>query len=411
MELGLREALRKDGLQLLEKLLQSLQESLPATELRRGEKRHADRPRQIDTIFGTIHLRRDYLYSPDTQQGRVPLDEALGLIDGSSPGLVRLVSRAAAREGYEAASDDLRVLAGIHVDGRQIHRLVGSSGPRVEAQLKQNPLDSKPPTESIPIMYIEADGTGIPMVAEELRGRKGKQADGSAKTREVKLGCVFTQTRTDEDGFPVRDYTSTTYVGGLQTAEDFGGRIREEARRRGVGRARKLVFIGDGAAWVWELARVNFPAAICILDFFHMMEYLNELCQLLYGKDSPSAQRMKTIWKEKMQTDQVAAVIQAMHQRVKDLEELPAATLESIHKKIGYLENNQQRMQYGTYRQAGLFYGSGVVEAGCRAVIGKRLKQSGMFWTQRGAENVLALRCALMGVSAHQNEPTCAHQK
>jgi hypothetical protein len=157
------------------------------------------------------------------------------------------------------------------------------------------------------------------------------------------------------------------------------------------------VFIGDGAAWIWELARTQFPLAILILDFYHMMEYLHELSQLLYGKDTPWASRMKDQWKEQMEKDQVQDVIDGMNQRVAQLGETSAETLVKIQEKIRYLENNKDKMRYGTFRAQGLFYGSGVVEAGCRAVIGMRLKQSGMFWSQPGAENILALRCALMG--------------
>jgi hypothetical protein len=349
----------------------------------------------VETIFGSIDLQRDYLYSPRDHQGRCPLDEALGLVDGSSPGLVRLASRAAAREGFEAASDDLKELAGIHIDGRQIQRLVAYSGPMIAAQLKLTgpEVEAKP----MPICYLETDGTGIPMVACELEGRKGKQDDGTAKTREVKLGCVFSQTKTDETGQPMRDYQSTSYVGTLESVENFAPLLRDEARRRDIGKAQKIVFIGDGAAWIWELARTHFPLAILILDFYHMMEYLHELSQLLYGKDTPWAGRMKDQWKEQMEKDEVQAVIDGMNKKVAQLGDSPAETLEKIQEKIRYLKNNKGKMMYGTFRAQGLFYGSGVVEAGCRAVIGKRLKQSGMFWSQSGAENIIALRCALMG--------------
>lgn len=324
------------------------------------------------------------------------MDEALGLFNASSPGLVRLVSRAAARQGYEAASDDLGELAGIHIDGRQIQRLVADSGPKMAAQLKRE-SPAPPEPQPLPILYVEADGTGVPLVRKELKGRRGKQPDGSAKTREVKLGCVFTQTGTDEEGEPVRDPDSTSYVGSFETAGDFGQTVRQEALRRGLARAQKVVFIGDGAAWVWELARINFPQATCILDFYHMLLYLHELARLLYGNDSTWAQRKKTQWKEQMQNDQVADVIASMHERAGELSQLPLEVREEIQKQIAYLENNRARMRYGTFRKQGYFYGSGVVEAGCRAVIGQRLKQSGMFWTRTGAENVIALRCALMG--------------
>ena len=396
VELGLRNALLQDGRALLEQLLQSVADSLRDAPAQKGEKCHANRPRGVETIFGSIELKRDYLYSPKDGQGRCPLDDALGLIDGASPGLVRLASRAAAREGFEAASDDLKELAGIQIDGRQIQRLVAHSGPMIGAQLKLTAPHV--PAKPMPICYVEADGTGIPMVTEELEGRKGKQDDGTAKTREVKLGCIFSQTHTDQEGQPMRDHQSTTYVGTLESVESFAPLLRDEARRRGIGKSQMVVFIGDGAAWIWELARTHFPLAILILDFYHMMEYLHELSQLLYGKDTPWAGRMKDQWKEQMEKDDVQAVIDGMKKRAAQLGESSSTdTLEKIQEKVGYLENNKDKMTYGTFREQGLFYGSGVVEAGCRAVIGKRLKQSGMFWSQSGAENILALRCALMG--------------
>jgi hypothetical protein len=231
------------------------------------------------------------------------------------------------------------------------------------------------------------------MLKTELIGRSGKQPDGSAKTREVKLGCVFTQTKTDEEGLPVRDYQSTSYVGSFEPAQEFGTRIRAEAFRRGLGRARKAVFLGDGAAWIWELARVNFPDAIQILDLFHALVHLHILCEGLYGPGSPAAVRMEHQWAELFKQDKVLAVIAAARARLKFMGTQPDDTLE---KQIAYFENHQHRMLYLTYRNQGLFYGSGVVEAGCKAVVGQRLKQSGMFWSETGAQNILSLRCTLL---------------
>jgi hypothetical protein len=283
-------------------------------------------------------------------------------------------------------------LAGISIESRQIHRLVDQVGPKVAAALQQG-KNQEP--EAIPVMYVEVDATGVPMVADELAGRKGKQEDGSSKTREAKLGCVFTQTKPDpETGLPLRDTDSTTYTGSFETAEEFGGRIRLEALRRGLARAVKIVFLGDGAAWIWELARVNFPLAIWIVDLYHALERLHELCQVLYANQSSWAARIEEQWKKMLKNDQVSEVIAAARSRLKVL---GPQTDDSREKQIAYFEHQQSRMLYKTYRQQGLFCGSGVVEAGCKAVIGQRLKQSGMFWTERGATNVLALRCALKG--------------
>lgn len=392
IELGLREALLKDGRHLLEQLYSQAALSVPDNASRPGEKCHAQRPLQMHSIFGMVELRRNYFYAPAESTGRFPLDEALGLVESFSPALVRLAARAAAREGYEAASDDLAALAGIRVEGRQIHRLVQQVGPKVAAALQEGQTQD---AAAIPVMYVEVDATGVPMVAEELAGRKGKQADGSSKSREAKLGCVFTQTKPDEQtGLPVRDLDSTTYAGSFETAEEFGSRIRQEARRRGMGRAAKIVFLGDGAAWIWELARVNFPSAICIVDLYHALERLHELCQGLYTGQNAWRTRIEENWQQKLKTDQVGQVIAAARRRLNDLGPQSDDTLE---KQIAYFENQQPRMLYQTYRQQGLFCGSGVIEAGCKAVIGQRLKESGMFWTETGATQVLALRCALKG--------------
>lgn len=390
--MGLREALLKDGRHLLEQLYAQEGLCVPDNASRPGEKCHPDRKLQMHSIFGILELHRHYFYSPATGTGRFPLDDALGLVESFSPALVRLGARAAAREGYEAASEDLLALAGIAIEGRQIHRLVQQVGAKVASALEQGPHTD---AQAIPVMYVEVDATGVPMVAQELAGRKGKQADGSSTTREAKLGCAFTQTKPDEEtGLPVRDPDSTTYTGSFQTAEEFGGRIRLEALRRGLARAVKIVFLGDGAAWIWELARVNFPLAIWIVDLYHALERLHQLCQGLYAEQSSWAERTEDKWKDMLKNDQVSEVIAAARRRLQDL---GPQTDDSLEKQIAYFENQQSRMLYKTYRDQGLFYGSGVVEAGCKAVIGQRLKESGMFWTETGATHVLALRCALKG--------------
>jgi hypothetical protein len=389
VELGLREALFKDGRALLERLYNQTGLSVPHNASRPGEKCHPERSKDIHTLFGTIAVCRDYFYRPETKSGRAPLDQALGLVHSFSPALVRLAARAAAKEGYESASQDLLAQAGVSLEGRQIQRLVNLIAPGVATQLAQGPHTHPAP---IPILYAEVDGTGVPMVAEELAGRPGKQEDGSAKTREVKLGAIFTQTQTDKEGLPVRDHASTTYVGSFEGAPDFGSRIRAEGRRRGLGEALKVVFIGDGAAWIWELARVNFPSALLILDLYHALERLHALCAGLYGADSPWAARMAQTWTGMLKNDQIGEVITASRRRLKDLGPPPDNTLE---KQIAYFEHHQDKMRYKTYRDQGLFYGSGVIEGGCKSVIGQRLKESGMFWTEAGANSILQLRLAL----------------
>lgn len=400
VELGLREALARDAARLLEQLYSDPTLPIPGDTARPGEKCHRARGKQVLTLFGWVNLRRNYYYDPGTDESRVPLDQALGLVESYSPAVVRLAARAAARVGYAAAGEDLQELAALPLEGRQIQRLVGACGPDMTRALAQAKETTPPSTlhrpTDIPVMYIEVDGTGVPMVAAELAGRRGKQADGSAKTREVKLASVFTQICTDAEGGPMRDHQSTSYIGGFETAADFGARVRSEAFRRGLGRAQQVVFIGDGAAWIWELQRVNFPDAVAILDRYHALEHLHTLCLGLCGGQGPEAlARIKEQWIKLWDEDRIDEMIEAARARRASLGPAhdPDARLAG---EIEYFHKHRNRMRYGTYRKLGYFYGSGVVEAGCKSVIGARLKQSGMFWTQTGAENVLALRCALL---------------
>ncbi len=231
------------------------------------------------------------------------------------------------------------------------------------------------------------------MVAAELEGRAGKQEDGSSKTCEIKVGCTFTQTKTDEEGWPMRDHQSTSYLVSFDPAADFGSQLRQDALRRGMARADVTVVISDGANGLRKIAEDKFSHAVHILDMYHALVHLSALAGALYGKECANAKAAESRWKAWLEEDQVQAVLNEANQAVKKLR---GPRRKEALENIGYVENNQDRMLYGTYRKQGLFYGSGVVEAGCRTVIGQRLKNSGMFWTKAGALNVAILRCALL---------------
>jgi hypothetical protein len=392
LEIGLRAALLKDGCGLLQDLLRySATLCDRSTQHQAGEKVYHHRRRTVETVLGQVALTRDYFYCEERQSGRAPFDQTLGLIDGYSPGLARLMCRIAAQQSYELAAADLLVYAGVGVEGRAIQRMANLMGPpmRETRAARPEPAASK----SIPVMYVSADGTGIPMTRSELEGRSGRQPDGSARTREVKLGCVFTQHVADAEGHPLRDPSSTTYLGTLENAAAFGLELRQEAIRRGLGNARKTVFLGDGAAWVWELARINFPGAIGILDFYHAFEHLGELSVALDGA-GPAAKKRTERWAASMKKGAIGQIIASAQ---KTLDRGAVAEAEEARKQIEYFRKNQHRMHYDQYRREQLFIGSGVVEAGCKTVIGQRLKKSGMFWSESGAQNVIDLRCALHG--------------
>ncbi len=390
LELGIRQALLQDGRQALEDLLNDPHWRVEADHAGPGEKGYTARPNQVDSLFGEVTLRRNY-YTDGEGGGRAPMDEALGIVEGCTPALARLMCRAGAVEHYEAAAQSLNEYTGLALEGRRIQRMVKRLGPQM-AQWPRPSAQENPPSAD-QVFYVEGDGTGIPVRPEETEGRQGKQEDQPAKTREVKLGCVFTQTQEDEEGKPVRDPESTSYVATLQPAAEFGALLRGEAIKRGMALANLVVFLGDGAAWVWELARVNFPRAVCILDFFHALEHLKLLAQALYGEKTEQSETQWEQWAKtlKEQPDGLEIVLRQARQALPRRGRQKEAAL----KQIAYFESNTNRTRYAEYQARGLFIGSGVIEAGCKTVIGLRLKQSGMFWGVPGAQNVLDIRCLL----------------
>jgi hypothetical protein len=117
------------------------------------------------------------------------------------------------------------------------------------------------------------------VVKAETEGRAGRTQGQPARTRECKLGAVFTQTTIDDQGRPVRDEHSTTYAGAIETAEEFGLRVYTEAFNRGWDRATIRVVMGDGSRWIWNIAEQHFPGAIQIVDLYHAREHLWDLAR------------------------------------------------------------------------------------------------------------------------------------
>jgi hypothetical protein len=391
LERDLLAALKHDGARWLEQLLNDPALPGPHQQRRADEESQGRRPKVVLLTLGWITLRRPYLYSAERGEGRFPLDGALGLVESYSPEVVRWACRAAALAGsYQAASQDLLSLAGLALDARQIQRLVHQVAPAMHRwRAAQAPVVNPAAGD---IMCLGTDGTGAPMRRREVRGRKGKRG-GRARTREVKVATVFTHRKpTQPDQRPERDYASTTYLAAIVPADQFGPLLRAEAIRRGLAKAKVVVFLGDGAAWVWKLARLNFPQAVCILDYYHACEHLTLLSAALYGEGSALAKRRFRQWRKALLKDKIAQVI------AQAKTDLPtnAAPRKLAQKQIAYFERNRAKMLYQTFRAAGYFIGSGVVEAGCKTVVGQRFKQSGMLWSRKGASHLLTVRCALL---------------
>ena len=207
------------------------------------------------------------------------------------------------------------------------------------------------------------------------------------------MGCIFTQTTWDKKGYPIRDPGSTTYTGAIETAEEFGKRLYREAWQRGWSRAQTKVVMGDGAEWIWNLAADHFPGAIQIVDLYHARQHLWEVARSLYPQDGGKQRAWMKVHQKRLLD---RGKIETLVDRLRAIESDSPEGAEKIRTQADYFQRNAERMRYPKFRRQHLFVGSGVIEAGCKTVIASRFKKSGMFWTVRGANAILALRCCCL---------------
>jgi len=352
------------------------------------------RCRRILTAVGEVELMRPYYLCPHCHQGQFPFDAELDVENKDlSPGVRRMLAVVGQAAAFDQGREQMKLLAGLELTTKAVERTAEAIGEDIggrEREQIQQAMQLDLPVvvgEPIPILYVQMDGTGVPVTQAERR--ESKLEGQPARTREVKLGCVFTQTSYDQQGYAMRDPDSTTYTGAIETAEEFGKRLYAEACHRGWSRAKKKVIMGDGAEWIWNLADLHFPGALQIVDLFHARQHLWDLARLLY----PSNDACQKQWIMRHQSKLDEGKIEKLVGYLRSLEASSPELAETIRKAADYFEKNAERMRYPEFRRQHLFVGSGVIEAGCKTVIATRLKQSGMFWTVRGANAIIALRC------------------
>jgi hypothetical protein len=353
------------------------------------------RNKQVQSVLGPLQLERAYYHCSGCGHGFCPRDGHLG-IEGTSlsPALTRMVGTVGAMVSFQEGSELLTELAGVAVDAKQVERTAEALGKEI-AEDERAHTEASDSLALPPTLYLGMDGTGIPLRAEELAGRTGKQPDGSAKTGEVKLCTIWSAESRDKEGTPVRDEGSVTYSAALESAsaEDtaversaFAQRVWREATRRRFCQAPRRVVLGDGAAWIWNITEDQFPDAIQIVDRFHAKQHLSDLGKALYGPHAPRAAKWAERRKEELDTGKFPALLTAIRRQLPRCEE--------ARRCLHYFQTNRERMRYPEFHAQGLCTSTGVVEAECKVAIGTRLKRTGMHWTVQGSNAIIALRCS-----------------
>jgi len=338
------------------------------------------RSKGVQTLVGWITVRRAYYRCPTCGAGQSPLDARLGLArDSHSPGVRRLTSRLGALLPFRQAAATLAETAGVQLSASTV-RVVTEQVGTVQEQAISAAVDRAWATgwEAVPgavpdRCYVALDGVRI----------LGTDGEG----HEAKLGMVVPvhQTASGEQRAPAR------YTASFDPAEAFGRRLALLAHAQRAEAAPALAVLGDGAAWIWNLAAEHFPGAVQIVDWYHASERVWELGRALHGPETPTTVAWVTGQLARLAAGEAAEL--AGEWRALTCRGEAAGVRDE---QVTYFTNQASRMAYAQYRAAGWDIGSGMIESACKSVIGQREKGSGMRWTENGAQAVTQVRLVLV---------------
>ena len=238
-----------------------------------GERNAGTKSIDVVSMFGPVGtISRTYYYDKANRRGHYPWDEQMGLVGRYTPALVEEVARAAEDAPYKKAADEFARAYHLAMSGDTMQHIVELLRAELTSFVKLSDLGPKEDAKGeIDVVYVLADGTGLPFRRNALKGVRGK--NGKAKTREVKLGVIFIG-GVDSEGRPFRLQDTTTYVATTHRWGKFMKLLRAEFDRRFGKMPKRVVFLSDGGKWLKSVKLNEFPFATAILDFYHATEHL-----------------------------------------------------------------------------------------------------------------------------------------
>ena len=358
--------------------------------------------RAIRTTLGEMNLTERFRYRCPACGGETILgDELRGEGDFSELG-ERLLAYAGQKVGgmFAEAKKAVKRFLGMDVSPQTVENVCLRRGRRViasEVRALTEPHRVRV-EDRAERLVVGADGVLIGRVDPAHRKRssrkKGKVAGKGRLAnfwKEVKTCVVYC---VDAAGKAVG---RKTYYATQSGHETFGHKLVTEAKRRGAELAREVIFIGDGAKWIWNLCAREFPKAIQVLDWYHAVEHLWDMGRSYFGEKSDLVAGWVKAREGELYAGRVASVIDALKAMAEKVGPPPegAGDLDRrvvLRRNVGYFEENACRMRYDEYRARGIPLASGVVESACKHLVASRLKGPGMRWDEEGAEAVLHLR-------------------
>lgn len=384
----------------LEERLIRHQEPPPSNQAACPQCAHSGRyKRTLETSVLTSHgprlIRRRYHHCPRCQKGFSPIDRVLGLEAGrdATRRIRAWQAKYGSEDSFATVPELLRDLRGVEVSESTVERTTVAVGNAVYAAAQRRTVGPPAPANGAVVgrRYLSMDGVYCPL--RERWRRDGTLGKLVCRYGEVKLGMVFQTGEKDglDTGVVARGCTAT-----LGDIHEFTPLVLDLAREWGADRATELVVLGDGAEWIWNLAQKHLPGAIQILDFFHMSEHLHTVAKAMFPRKPTAA----AAWVKDAQWAVERNLGCVVIRKITEWEPRAKEGREIRDRELGYFEGNAERMRYQTYLQKGYMIGSGVIEAGCKQVVVKRMRQSGMHWREATAQAVVAIRAHLKSTGA-----------
>ena len=343
-----------------------------------GRPVHDYRTRTVVSVFGPIDVARTRCCQGDRYV--CPLDEAIGLNGHRSwsVGVQEAVALLSCESGFETVADLMKRLLGVSVSHATVQQLAEDAGECAEALPPSSPLSVQAPDTLI----VATDGCLAP------------QRDG---WHEVKVATLYSKASRCRRGSGRGQLATKQYVASLAKADRFGEHLWSHAAAWGAATARRVVVMGDGAAWIWNLSAMHFPEAIEIVDFYHAVEHLWATGEALWGDRQTSVRTRSWVrrYRRYLREGRVELILAAIDRSLRQQD--AAMTTErrkTIHLNREYFRRNTSRMRYGRFRQMRLPIGTGAVEGACKHVVQSRLKRPGTRWSECGLKNMLALKLA-----------------
>jgi hypothetical protein len=415
IETDMREALRQVGNQALGLFLSSMQ-TTPEKEIpcSCGGTLHYQRMREamVITVFGRTLYMRGYYAGCDCKTGQAPLDEQFGLKPGAvTAGLATLLALAGIEFSYDKSSEWLQAFLLFDISENTVRmeteRMGALQEKREEVLIQQSQDEQqlqerqRDPGQIASRLYGSIDAA---KVRTEPRPKKGEEKAEHEDWRDMKILCWF-----ETEQVPLRQCSkrqrkktareqtalrakNMQYFCDIAKAEAFGKLLWATGWTVNADLCPDLVFLGDGAVWIWNLITQYYPHAKQIVDWYHAEEHLEIVASAAFSNLT-----QRVIWLEEVTQflwdGQVEDVIFAC--------EALAQTCLQASQAVTYFTNNMERMRYAHFRAAGYMIGSGTIESGCKQIVSQRLKLPGAQWIVPGAVQTAKARAAWLSGHWH----------